>query len=332
MHTDYVLLLGRVFPYEEKAPFESSGKSVWGGLELENPAGRLKCHECGELHHHLGAHVVKKHEMSAREYKLRHHLHVKSSLISPTTKANCKSASKGRDLSVFFSPAAKQACADARARLPKSSGQRNRKRGEHRINGEARNVQGKCPAQLVEKLRRIAEDLGRSPSNKELCMEFQSARGILGGAWISELRDLAGVKPEPRHGKGPGRISDSTYLQALQLFFKEYGRCPRKSEFSKDNGLFSAAAYQQRFGGLGAAFSKAGLPAPAPQVISRTYSKAILIEWLIDFYALNDRLPTTKELGGGLSPSWRVFRDYFGGMANAFMAAGLVNPGVRSAA
>lgn len=44
----HVILMDAVFRWEEKAPFEPSGKSVLGALEYNKACETVRCHECGD--------------------------------------------------------------------------------------------------------------------------------------------------------------------------------------------------------------------------------------------------------------------------------------------
>lgn len=87
-----VLMAGQLFTFAERAPFLSSGESIGGAIEYDEEHDQLRCHECGKWFTDIGTHLRHRHDLSAREYKIKHGLLLKTSL---------RSRKRGKDLSAL---------------------------------------------------------------------------------------------------------------------------------------------------------------------------------------------------------------------------------------
>lgn len=76
---------------------DESGFGIYGALTEVD--GKLLCHECGEFWVSLGRHAVHHHEMSARDYKIKHGLPVsKSIMASPVREKMSEHAKNNRNV------------------------------------------------------------------------------------------------------------------------------------------------------------------------------------------------------------------------------------------
>lgn len=244
-HAPKVIVLGQVCDWEEKAPFVPSGKSVLGALEYDPKMDKVKCHECGEFQRAIGVHARKAHGLDSREYKITHGLRASSSLSGPTTIAKKRSS-----VHLKRPPS-------ARFMAARRTGSR---KGTSQM--ELRNARGTCQAQLVERMKRLAEQLGRSPESKDVHAAGLSSAITTHIGRLSQLQELAGLVVT---------------------------KCGMRDRFSKD----------------------------------------ILMEVLRDFFVSNKRIPSFRDWRSGLLPCPRTFKRHFGSLANAYLAAGLLNAGIR---
>lgn len=152
-----VLINHQIFLYRDKAPFVPSGKSVLGALEYDAVEDKLKCHECGGWHRHIGAHAVLKHGIFSSDYKKKHGLRVTCSLIGRRVKKALSQAGKRP------ANANKLAQSNVRTRLKKGQSARTKTGLDH----EKRNIRGSCQAQMKESISRLAAHLGRTPTADE---------------------------------------------------------------------------------------------------------------------------------------------------------------------
>lgn len=243
MQNRYILLMGQVFNWEDKAPFVPSGKSVLGAVEYDKDSDTLKCHECGKWVEHLGNHVLV-HDLTSREYKAKHGINLRSSMISRSASAALSRAARGRG--IFF-----------KGIRGNRSGSRPRARGTaSQTKFELRNIRGTCRAQLIHRLNKLSEDLGRNPSSRDMkAAGLGSAEKILGTGWTNELRKLAGLEPL---GRGKHVASRAVLLEVLRDFFVLNGRVPTTRDF-RTGLLPDIKAYYRYFGCMANAYMEAGL-------------------------------------------------------------------------
>jgi hypothetical protein len=146
----YVILRNQVFQWEEKEPFTKSGKSILGALEYDREKDAVKCHECGEWFHYIGgSHLMRKHSMTARQYRQCHSLRVRTGLCSPAY-FNQHSDHMRR---LYESGRLCSGPGPSHQHLHKSRGHR----GPHSY-GETRNEQNACKAQTLACIQQIAAD------------------------------------------------------------------------------------------------------------------------------------------------------------------------------
>jgi hypothetical protein len=119
---------------------------------------------------------------------------------------------------------------------------------------------------------------------------------------------------EQKNVKGycPVQIPDT-----IRKLADELGHCPTRRDVTPQ---FYDAALTLHGSWAEACFSAGIDPS---RIVGVNYSKERLLDMLIDFYALNHRLPYTREFGRLKLPAYNTFAKYFGSMGNAFEAAGL---------
>lgn len=167
-----VVIRGAMHDYAEKRPYVRSGRSLRGALELDPSQSGVKCHECGAYKTNLGGHVKSCSGLSPRDYKLKHGLRLSFGLLAPVERS--KLATRAAHLQPYRMTGV----------LPTTPGPRIHVGTYH----EWRNEKGLCPAQLLEKIRKIAEDLGHTPTQREI-IEFREFIGV----WPSSLARALGV-------------------------------------------------------------------------------------------------------------------------------------------
>jgi hypothetical protein len=110
---------------------------------------------------------------------------------------------------------------------------------------------------LLDALRALAAELGRSPtSNEMLARPDLPASGTYAhrfGSWNAAL-EAAGLEPRRRP-----RFTDEELIAALRALAAELGRPPRSYEMQARRDLPSPGAYQRRFGSWNQALEAAGL-------------------------------------------------------------------------
>lgn len=240
-----VLLSGKLYLYEAKAPFETSGKSVRGGIEYSASGGSMKCHECGEFFRSLATHIKATHGITARDYKLKHGLKMKTALVRDTVRIACSDSSRRR--AGMIDPV------QASVRMTQISAMSNHKKQGKSLSSsrtETHNGKGRCRLQTLEKIQRIAAVLRKTPSIKELVLNgvpYHDVHYHFGS--VREAQRLAGLIPNGKNwNKGRVKFSEEFLIQQLRVFFYNQSRIPRLSDIKRGFFACSAGPYAARFG------------------------------------------------------------------------------------
>jgi hypothetical protein len=244
-----VVIKGQIFKWGEKSPYERSGDSVRGALELNS--GKVKCHECGDWFSALGVHVAAKHD-GVRAYTINHGLSVGTALISPRLSEHLSTTGGGAAFRRMWKDPVLRASQIERVKLRMKRDQYQPPKGS-RWSTEERNRRRECRAQLLERLRVIAEDLRRSPRGAELPRAFVAKLVRSFGSYRKAL--TAGeMLPAPCHNEYPREV----LIEMLRDFYVLNGRLPRDRDW-KTGVLPDRKAYYRVFGSLPAAYEASGL-------------------------------------------------------------------------
>lgn len=266
----HVILRGNVYIGDQKAPFVTSGESVLGALEYDISKDLIKCHECGGWFQNLGGHIPMQHSIKAREYKIRHGLLLSTGLINKRLKKERAALPK------FTLPATKTGVGIARkVGQPKPS--LTDVRDDIQCEGgsvvtadkckssrwqsyESKNEKGCCHAQLLNRLRVIAERLGRTPGHRDLRANGLHPNSLLHAfnvKTIAEVVTLAGLSPKVRR-RGDSKYGKEVLVEMLRDFYVAHQRLPLTSEYR--SGVFPAkSSFIKWFGCLRNACVAAGL-------------------------------------------------------------------------
>lgn len=199
-----VLIRGHVFDYEEKAPFVPSGKSVFGALEYDNGADKVRCHECGAWFSAINdKHLGYKHKLDASEYRVKHGLNATTGLCTPSFSAKCKKGISER------SSMDKEWAAQKTSRLLNANRDHRSLHGSNKTNrGKQRerlNQVGRCEAQTCFKIQQLAKTIGRTPTRDELA-EIGIYPSLLKRSFGSYAAALESCELQPRK---PGRRKEA---------------------------------------------------------------------------------------------------------------------------
>ena len=184
-----VIILGQVFDYEEKAPFVTSGVSVRGAIEYDESTDSLRCHECGMWFISLARHILPSHNISTKQYRMRHGLRMcKTSLYGPRLKSLFSAAAKQKCLWIGRSKAGIEAKRTVPKRRPASL-------------AEKANFDGRCQAQYLFKIRALAFQLGHTPTRLELQAAKVDSFGLEKAfGSVATAMKLAGLEPNLNGG------------------------------------------------------------------------------------------------------------------------------------
>lgn len=246
----HVLIDGRLFIYEAKAPFEESGKSIRGAVEYDNAAEMMRCHECGEFRRNL-AHHVGAHGLTAREYKAKHGLRAKTALVADQVRLRISDAARKSERMadpVLARAHMNQIRTAGRASACTPEAVEKRAQSTRSSTPARQNLTGTCRAQVLEKIRLKAVDLGRTPSLSDLQSLGVSGtylRYHFGSA--SNAQRLAGLTPN-KSSAGMQKYSTEFLVEQLRMFLGANGRLPRYTDADRGLLVASASSYNARCG------------------------------------------------------------------------------------
>lgn len=201
------------------------------------------CHECGEWLPGLWGHL-KEHKLSARTYKLKHGLPLKTALCNETVRISIATAQK----KLWQRPAG---YASRVARLLANTQGKQTGRGHAPFRPS--NFRGQCRAQMLEKTKKLASRIKRTPSYTDLREAFGFSSALIQKRFgnLRSLQRLANLVPRAQ-GDGTGfkqRYTDEMILHMLGLFWRVHGREPSYSD-CKRGYLPSPTTIWSRFGSL----------------------------------------------------------------------------------
>lgn len=233
------------------------GHGFLGTLAQTEDGALVQCHICGAVVENLGHHAWVKHEMKAREYRVKFQLGLRTPLCSDTWSEKYKTikAEQWANMTDEERESRKQSMIEA---------QKKARRVGQPVSLENLNKKGMCPDQLIEKIQQCAESLGHSPSFKEFEAEYKGkyVGAIMRtfGSWngakhIAQLEPLKSGSKVP-HNRSP--YTDEQLLEFLRSFKKEKGYTPTHSDWRK-GFLPSYHVYKHRFGGIQKAREMAGI-------------------------------------------------------------------------
>jgi len=128
---------------------------------------------------------------------------------------------------------------------------------------ESINLRSNCVAQIVARVRRIAKDIGRTPTVAETGPSIQNAinRGGMNGhplrrSW-SDILTMAGLEPRAPGG-AYAAYTREVLVELLRDFYATNKRLPGRSDW-RGGHLPSEAPYYRVFGDMLNAYEAAGL-------------------------------------------------------------------------
>lgn len=244
MEDEHVRIKNKIFLYRVKAPFVASGKSILGAIEYDKVRDLLRCHECGDWFSCLARHI-RYHGLSGKEYKGKHGLLNKTSLLSEATRKKLSDISSARNYAARFTT---PEVLEKRVRAYRYS-------NHHKHTPENRNSRGQCRAQILKKLKSLADLLGRIPTRyemREYGISVGSARFIFGS--VKKALEIAGLASRQRN-RGMRKYSDAQLIELLRNFIRLHGRNPRTSDFNR-GFLPPYSQYRNHFGSIKRAIVK----------------------------------------------------------------------------
>lgn len=229
--------------YKEPLKRVEGGYGYLGTVATSADGKSLQCHICGGSFGRLGPHIVAKHGIKTAEYKEKFQLAARTSLLSDEARKTYV-----KTYNFLWSPENQDHMRRLQAARTSESYQKNADRS-NKWSLERRNKTGNCPDQIIDKIKKLAERLGHTPSSNDFIREYGS--GLFGS-----LRYLHGGYIEAVHQAGfKSVMEEKTYdriemLTVINDFRDKYGRDPYSSDFERYPEFPSRRAYHRVFGGI----------------------------------------------------------------------------------
>ncbi len=252
-----------------KEPLKSIPKSLgygyYGAIQVTLDGTQLQCHICGDLYTNLSMHIRMMHKMPLKEYRETYQIARRTALISE----NFRKKKKDRMFGWWWklSQAERDRRISKRVKALRKWHKTASARGyKWNVQLETRNKRGTCPDQLIDKIKKMAAKLGRTPHLSDLQKEGGGGRRF---AYLykntfgsfAEAVKRAGLEPAKkfiyREGK-KNKYSDEELLDFISIFWQENQRVPTETDYLR-GFVPSPQVYKRRFGSLQKARELAGV-------------------------------------------------------------------------
>lgn len=251
--------------YKEPLTNTPNGYGYMGALVYDKNEEFTQCHVCGYFFRWLPFHVKRAHGISSKDYRDAFRLSRRTSLLATNTRTAVIQAST-------FTNWTQERWNEHKAMLARTRQERCERLTRSNKAGlsqqpkslEAKNVEGRCPAQLLDKIKTLAEEIGRTPKRREFAKKYgsgyeQSVKHTF-GSWNEAVRIL-GFEPNK-----PGKMTytHESLLRILWNFYMTYDREPRSCDI-RTYKLPSLDVYRKFFGTFTEAKIQAGVKDREPR-------------------------------------------------------------------
>lgn len=235
----------------------TKGYGWYGTLASTVDNKYIQCHICGELKSHLPGHIFGKHKMRIIEYKDKFGLSHSTALISEQQRNEQK---------LRYLENIKNMTDEQRDNLKKNlmEGHKHRSKNQPKSSLEQKNRRGTCPDQLLDRIKKVSESLGRTPSLVEFMEETggQRYKHLIFktfGSWKNAITRIGLDLKVPNISRKGGNRYDREYLlDMLRLYAEENRKVPTFSD-SKRGLIPDYKSYIREFGSIETARQEAGV-------------------------------------------------------------------------
>lgn len=303
---------GYIMLYNYKEPFIkfNGGYGFYGVLAHDPKKDLIQCHLCGDWFERLSNHLMREHAMSCDEYKAHAGLEKKTALINEKLRNkliahgqnNIKTAKNNFKNNTY--ERTKEMREKIRATLKRNV-------------METRNKHATCPAQLIERLKKQAKKLGRTPTSDEVTN--RSTLAAVFGSYSDAVK-AAGL---PYDGGDPWARRERTWpkekcIEMVRDLIIKFGKMPTCAElFKMDLKNFYAALNRH---GKGKILTQAVLGNEEfiyTQGNFINYTDEILLRFMRKFKELHEREPSPSDTRRKLLPNVQTYYNHFGSWKNA---------------
>lgn len=232
---------GYVTMYRYKEPLMKfkEGFGFQGVLLMNGDGDSVQCHYCGEWMEYLPNHIKLKHGLNAKEYKHNVGLLKSTALISESFRQKIIESKPNLDQARLLNAGPKHHW------FKKTEEQKNaiRKKITRTLKAnyrERQNVTGTCPEQLIDRLKKLQEKLGRAPKVEEIPFRKTLIR-VYGS--VAKARKLARVG-----NYNYLNHSTESIIQRGVDFYRKNKRVPRSTDYLRKVISPSYTTVERRFG------------------------------------------------------------------------------------
>jgi hypothetical protein len=175
---------------------------------------------------------------------------------------------------------------------------------------------------LLEEMRRLADELGRTPTGEEMEEQGRYSTNVYEtrfGSWSETVKE-AGLEPK----KGRKKISEEDLTDELQRLADELGHKPGFNEMN-ELGKYSVRTYRRNFETWNKAIEMAGFE---PNEKKTKFPDKNLLDEIRSLADELGRTPTSEEMEEQGAYSTTTYVNHFGSWTQSIEVAGL-EPNVR---
>lgn len=303
---------GYVTLYNYKEPFMryDKGSGFLGVLLFDGKTDKVQCHLCGLWFTALGNHLHKEHNMTASAYKEEVGLNqttaligenLREKLIANGLEQRMKNLVKGHKWT-------KESREKVRATIKKNS-------------FEMQNLHGTCPEQILSRITKKYNELGRTPTTDELGRSgfMKTIRKVYGST--EEAFRLAGVPyRKPGLTMRKPKITVEKAIDFVKTFLEKEKRLPKRKDFISANlrGLYDVNSQNKKIKFIYKEALKCRF-VPVQEKIK--FTDEDLLNFLKMFEKENCRKPSTSDGKRKLIPYPSKYIYRFGSWKNALKLA-----------
>ena len=305
------------YNYKEPLMKFEGGYGYIGALIFDGKTDQIQCHFCGDWFQSLPHHLAREHNMKASYYKEAVGLLQNTALVSESTREKLIASGLDKRLQ------------NLRKGKKKTQAEKNKISATLRRNAdkpEAQNLRGTCPAQLIDRMQRIAREKG-----SELKMRDFSGFDELLKKNFGSLQEACRIANIPyripsqtlAHEKKQKAATEEAALNFIKEFILRFNKMPIQNDFDKQNQLYlyqKVVKNKLKLRNLGRQ-AYAGLDEYKKNSERFTYTKAELLSFLRKFEKINGRKPSYSDCKRALLPNLSKYSYHFGSWKNALKLA-----------
>lgn len=296
------------YNYKEPLMRFEKGYGFVGALVFDGETDKLQCHLCGEWHAYLPNHLLREHNVRADAYKEMVGLNKTTALISEKQRAALIANGLGKRMKNL--KVHKRHTEESKEKIRQTL-KENR--------AEQQNLRNTCPEQLLDRLKKLHQKLGRTPTDDEI--PFHATLDRVYGNITNACR-LAGIPPRKPGQTITKRLSKHRISEAVD-WIREFISLHKKKPRARDWIANGRKGMYQHFK------KKDLIPTLIKEATLQTYvrlpgvrySDEELIAVLQLFEKTNGRKPSYSDARRGLIPHLSRYSSHFGSWKNALKLA-----------